>query len=168
MPPDRGIRMLCPHRAAIEHDELHQRTQLGEAMPTLQPRNIVFADEIKKLRATFARPQLFDRIDRVRRRGAMQLDDVDRETRLARDRRPQHFQARFGSGGRMIEFVGRNSGRDKDNYLELEFFHRVAREDQMTVMDWIKRAAINADLFQWRRKRRFLFPDGDMKTSVTI
>jgi hypothetical protein len=44
--------------------------------------------------------------------------------------------------------VRRLRRQNKDHFLEAENLSRLAREDKMSVMNWIEGAAVDADLFQ--------------------
>ena len=52
--------------------------------------------------------------------------------------------------GLLLQFVGRERGRNEDYAVELQRFGRIARQDQMPVMNWIEGDAEDTELFQMR------------------
>ena len=134
--------------AAIQNNELDQSRQLGKAMPGRQAADVVFADQIDEFSAGLALTKCFHGLDRVRRRRTLQLQGVESETRFAFYRRAQHLQPDSRRRRFPLEFVGRERGRNEEHAVEFQRFDRIARQDQMPVMNRIESAAEDADLFQ--------------------
>ena len=145
---DRRERMFCFQPGAIEDGELDHLRKVGEAMPGREPRDVVFTDQIDEFRVRLAIAQRFHSFDGIGRRGPFQFQRVEAESRLAFDRGAQHFHASVGGRRRLVELVRRNRGGNEKQFVDLQLFDSVTRENQMTVVDWIKRAAEDADLFQ--------------------
>jgi hypothetical protein len=131
----------------IKNDKSDHLLQLFEAMPAWQPGQVVFANQIVNLRVNFAPPDLFGRIDCVRRWWSMQLAIIYDEADFVSDRRPQHRQSHCRAGDRRI-FARRNRGWNKNYFFQRQLLARFASQDQMRVMNGIECAAIDANFFQ--------------------
>ncbi len=135
-------------RVAAANDEAHQRAQFVAAVPGVEQRDVVLADEVEKRRARrVLGAQGVDGVDGVGGSGAVQFAGIDRETRFARDGGLQHPQPPVARGaGRTGELVRGNRGGDEDQARQAELFDGVPREDQVAVVDRVKTAAVEADV----------------------
>src|SRR2546430_7751885 len=98
------------------------------------------------MRARVFLMQLFDGIDGVRGRLALQFAIIHLELRFAFDRAAQHLQTGFRRRYRSV-FMRGEAGRDKNKSLERESFQSDARQNQVSVMARIESAPLNAELF---------------------
>ena len=92
--------------------------------------------------------QLFDGIDGVRGRLALQFAIIYLELRFAFDRAAQHLHTDFRRRYRSV-FVRGKAGRNKNNSFERKSFQSDARQNQVGVVHRIESAAVNADLLQF-------------------
>ena len=148
MAADRGEWMFGFQTGPIEHDELDHFRKLAEAMPGREAGDVVLANEVNESRGWLASSQEFDGVNGVRRRGALELQGIEAETRLALDRGPHHFDASVRGGRSLFEFVRRQLSGNEEQLVELELFDGITRQNQMAVMNRIECAAEDADLFQ--------------------
>lgn len=151
MPSNRAIGVFGFHSAAIEHDELHHSGEFSKTMPRREAADVVFSDEIEQLHVRLALAERLDCLDGVGWRRTLKFHWIESKTRFAFDRGAQHFQTDIRRRELLIQFMRGSSGRDKDNFFEIERFERVARQNQMSVMDRVESAAKDADLFQAKR-----------------
>ena len=124
-----------------QHHEAHQPAQNIDFLPSSQIRHIVLADEIKKTRTRKSRNHESRRIHRERRSGLFRFASIAEKTHLTLDGRLHHI-ATHGSGHwRTIQLVGRDICGDENDTLEAEFFHRLPRHNEMSVVDRIEASA---------------------------
>lgn len=133
--------------AAADH-ETHQRAQFVDAVPGVQGRDVILADEVEKVRARgVPGAQGVDCVDGVRGSGAVEFARIDGETGFARNGGLEHLQPlvarRAGGTG---ELVRGDCGGDEDQVGEAELFHGVAREEEVPVVNGIETAAVEADV----------------------
>ena len=117
-------------------------------MPARQVRQVVFADEKEEFRVFSLRAQLFHGLDGIGWRRAIEFQPRGRKALFVRDRRVEHLPAHCCAGRRVAGLMRRLRGQNKDHFRETEGLERFAREDQMSVVDRIETAAVDADLFQ--------------------
>src|SRR5206468_5579152 len=132
--------------SAMEHDKADQLPQLRAAMPRVELRHIVRADEKEEFVVRRAATGFFNRVDCEGRRWPLEFKLINREVRLAFNRSFDHLETRGRFSRRDVQFVRRNRSGHKNEPIKLEFFERFACENQVRVMDRIKRTAVDADL----------------------
>src|SRR4051794_28067033 len=101
VPAHRGIGMLGPESAAIEHRELDHLRKVSEAMPCRKRSDVVFADEKDEFGVRLALGQGFDGVDGVGRRGPGELELIETKSGFALDRSANHLGAQIGGGRRL-------------------------------------------------------------------
>lgn len=151
MSSNRAIRVLGFHSAAIEDDELHHFREFSKTVPRREAAHVVCSDEIEQLHVRLALAECLDCVDGIGRRRTLEFHRIESKTRLAFDRRAQHFQANIGRRELLIQSMRRSAGRNKNHRVETQRFARFTRQNQMTVMDRIEGATEDADLFQAKR-----------------
>ena len=80
----------------------------------------------------------------------MQFAIVDLKLRFAFDGTVQHEQPCF-RGRYRGAFVRRNARGHKNDFFEREFFQSKARQNQVSMMNRIETAAVDADLLQFNK-----------------
>src|SRR3954470_8238417 len=95
-------------RPAPEDDELDEPAQVADAMPRVELRHIVLADEVHDRLARMALADFLDRLDGETRPRAMQLQVILQKAVLPRDRRRDHGAADRGRRRGAIELVRRD------------------------------------------------------------
>jgi len=133
---------------AIKNNKTNHFSQISEATPFCELVHVIFADQAVNRRITFALPNLLDRIDGVGRRWTSQLAIIHCKSGFILDSGLYHQQPYFvfGNGRGLSE--RRHPSGNKDHFLSAKSLEGFARNDKMAVMNRIKGAAINCDLFQ--------------------
>src|SRR5262249_6346785 len=108
---------------AMHDDRLHAREELLRGAPRREPGQVV-APEDQEERRVLGRAeqpgQLADRVDRERGTRALELDPVDGEARLAREREAHHLEPvlpRDQLAPRLVRWLAR---RHEDDLIEVE------------------------------------------------
>ncbi len=136
-------------RAAREHNKCHEPAQHPDLFPRVQRRKVVLPDKIKNFRFGVARPHFAHGIHRERRAFAEDLAVAPVESRLAGDRRRHHLAAQLRRCGRMPGLVGRDGCGNKNHAVEPEIFEGLAGENQVSVVDRIEAAPVEAEFAEW-------------------
>lgn len=134
-------------RLTAEDHEVYQLAQFLHPVPGVQGRDIVLADEVEQFGVRRQLDAQFqDGVDGEGRAGAVQFAVVERETFFARERRGEHGQT-LGAGRarRAAQLVRRHGGRDENQMVQGKGLDRVAPEDQVSVVDRVEGAAVEAD-----------------------
>jgi len=145
---DRGIGVLGPEPAAIEHGELDQFGKVAESVPRRKLRDIVFAEQENEFSIWLALFQHFDGVDGIGGRGAVEFQFVETKAWLSLNRSADHLRAKVGGRRLLSRLVRRTCDRNEKEAVELQLFQRVAGQDQVPIMNGIEGAAEDADLFQ--------------------
>ena len=132
----------------IKNNETNHLFQISEATPFCEVVHVIFADQAVNRRITLALPNLLDRFDGVGRRWAPQLAIIHGKSGFILNCGLYHQQPYFVSGNRRGLSKGRHSSGNKDHFLSAESLTRLARNDKVAVMNRIKGAAVDCDLFQ--------------------
>lgn len=134
--------------SAIQNNKTHHLFQVGETAPFCQLTDVVLADQAVNRCTAGALPNLLDRIDGIRRRRAPQFAIIHSKSRLVFNSGLYHQQSYFVSRNRRGLSEGRNASGNKNQLIRAESLKGLARDDKMSVMNWIKCAAVDCDLFQ--------------------
>ena len=129
-----------------QHNEAHQPPQNFDFLPSSQIRHIVLTDEIKKTRTRKSRNHESRRIHRERRSGLFRFASIAEKTLHTLDSCLHHLATQGGGHRRTIQLVGRDICGDENDTLEAEFFHRIPRQDEMSVVDRIEASAKQSDV----------------------
>src|SRR5919198_552391 len=98
------------------------------------------------------RADVFDCLDGVGGRRPPQLAVIYNELRFTCSGRLQHRQSRLWAGNRRTSFLRRDARWHEDHLVQAEDFECFASENEMTVMNRIKRSAIDSNFFQRERR----------------
>ena len=133
---------------AIKNNKTNHLFQISEAPPFRELVHVIFADQAVNRRISVALPNLLDRIDGVGRPWTSQLAIIHCKSRFSLNSGLYHPQAYFVfRNGRGLSERRQPSG-NKDHFLSAKSLKSFARNDKMAVMNRIKCAAVNCDLFQ--------------------
>src|SRR5205814_9092096 len=98
----------------------------------------------------------FHCLDGVRGRRTIDLQPGSGEAVLVNDRGGERLPSQRGAGRRQGCFVRRLRRQDKDYLTKVKDLPRLAREDEMSMMNRIEGSAIDADLLQTRSIKQIL------------
>ncbi len=133
---------------AIKNNKTNHLFQISEATPFRELVHVIFADQAVDRCITFALPNLLDCIDGVGRRWTSQLAIIHRKSGFILNSSLYHQQPYFVSGKRRGLSKRRHPSGNKDHFLRAKSLKGLARDDKMAVMNRVKGAAVNCDLFQ--------------------
>ena len=129
----------------MKDDKFHELAQFGGAVPPSELEDLVGADEPEEFRAREGLADFGRGVDGVGGRGAVDLATAQPEAGLAFQRGAQEGEP-LGIGGAGTTLLeGRLAAGDEEDGVEPELFKGVMGENEVAVMDGIKRAAVEAE-----------------------
>lgn len=133
----------------IEDDKTNHFFQIGEATPFRKLADVIFTDQAINRCVTFASPNLLNGIDGIGRRRAPQFAIIRSKSRFVFNSSLYHHQSYFVSrNGRGLS-ERRHASGNKNHLVSTKSLKGLTRNDEMTVMNGIKRSAVDCDLFQF-------------------
>jgi|GEM_PF-56740 len=135
--------------APREHHEGHQRAQRRNVLPCAQRRKVVLAEKIKNLRFRVDLLHFAGGIDCERGAFADDLAVAPGEPGFPGDRCGHHFRAQLRGCGRALQLVRRDPCGDKNHAVEPKSFECFASENQVSVVDRIEAASVEAEFAEW-------------------
>ncbi len=137
---------LVRKSAPCQHHETHHPPQNIDFPPRFQPGHIVLANEIKKPRTWKSRCHEPHRIHRKRGPRSFRFASIAEKTSLILDGSLEHLATHGRRHRRPIQLVGRDVCGNENNPLKAEFFHRLPRQDEMSMVDGIEASAKQSDV----------------------
>ena len=133
---------------AIKDNKANYFFQISEATPFGELVHVIFTDQAVDQSNVFTLPNVLHRIDGVRGRWPPQLAIVHGESGFILNSGLYHQQPYFVAGDGRGPSERRYPGGNKDHFLGAESFKGLARNDKMAMMNRVKRAPVDCNLFQ--------------------
>ena len=140
------MRFIRRVRATAKDHELRETAQVVDAPPGVEFAQVVRADEVVEPRAGEFGGDALDGVDAEARARALEFRVIEDKARLISERGGEHGAAQRGGRGRARELVRRVRGGNEDHPVQRELLQRLAREDEMPVVDWVESAAVEREV----------------------
>ncbi len=134
-----------PAFVAPKDDEFREPAQILNPSPGVQFTEVVGPDQKKKSGSRVQGPDAFHRIDGEVRTRPRQLPVIDLETRLIGERGGEHLATEFRRGGGGCELVWGKAGGNEEHAIQLQRLQRVAREQEVAIVNGIERSAVKRE-----------------------
>lgn len=139
---------------SVDDGDARRRKNRVGLVPSREVERGIPAEEEHELRFRVLRSEFSQGVDGVGRAGASDLAIVNFETLVTRGSRARHGQADVRRCDDAVALMGRASGRNPENAGEAERVVRLAGQDQMPEVRWIKGPTQNAEAHPSRAERR--------------
>lgn len=139
------------HSGPGKHHELHRFAETLNVLPRVEFRQIVVTDEIVEFRTGIAFVKNAHGIDRERGTLALDFARIHLEAWFLCDCGGQHLTPRFRRSGGTVELVRRNARRKEDHLVQSQALHGIAGQDEVSIVNGIEAAAVEANLYIWFR-----------------